>query len=372
MKKNRVNELVDNQLKRKRTILSYFCIVVILTVLILSLVLAFINQNKPYYINYNEKGTVEYKVFLKENEFFQKDYLKENNQYIASLINNITADFNYVLEITENVEYKYSYKINAEVDVKEKGTSNSLYTFEEELIKEKTDTVYNGETIVLTESLNIDYNHYNDLIKKFISVYDLDDIESTLNVVMYVTAQGNCEEKTENADNESTISLSIPLTTKTMAIDISSDLIDASSFLACEEKSDLSILILFALLVTAGADLFVIYCLAKYVVSTRTAENIYEAELKKILNNYSSYIQKINNDFDLSGYQVLKVDTFTDMLEIRDTIQEPILMLENKTKNSTYFLIPSKTKILYSYGLKIDEIKRQLEEVNLANENDEK
>ena len=372
MKKNRVNELVDNQLKRKRSILSYFCIVVILTVLILSLVLAFINQNKPYYINYNEKGTVEYKVFLKENEFFQKDYLKENNQYIASLINNITADFNYVLEITENVEYKYSYKINAEVDVKEKGTSNSLYTFEEELIKEKTDTVYNGETIVLTESLNIDYNHYNDLIKKFISVYDLDDIESTLNVVMYVTAQGNCEEKTENADNESTISLSIPLTTKTMAIDISSDLIDASSFLACEEKSDLSILILFALLVTAGADLFVIYCLAKYVVSTRTAENIYEAELKKILNNYSSYIQKINNDFDLSGYQVLKVDTFTDMLEIRDTIQEPILMLENKTKNSTYFLIPSKTKILYSYGLKIDEIKRQLEEVNLANENDEK
>lgn len=372
MKKNRVNELVDNQLKRKRTILSYFCIVVILTVLILSLVLAFINQNKPYYINYNEKGTVEYKVFLKENEFFQKDYLKENNQYIASLINNITADFNYVLEITENVEYKYSYKINAEVDVKEKGTSNSLYTFEEELIKEKTDTVYNGETIVLTESLNIDYNHYNDLIKKFISVYDLDDIESTLNVVMYVTAQGNCEEKTENADNESTISLSIPLTTKTMAIDISSDLIDASSFLACEEKSDLSILILFALLVTAGADLFVIYCLAKYVVSTRTAENIYEAELKKILNNYSSYIQKINNDFDLSGYQVLKVDTFTDMLEIRDTIQEPILMLENKTKNSTYFLIPSKTKILYSYGLKIDEIKKQLEEVNLANENDEK
>lgn len=372
MKKNRVNELVDNQLKRKRTILSYFCIVVILTVLILSLVLAFINQNKPYYINYNEKGTVEYKVFLKENEFFQKDYLKENNQYIASLINNITADFNYVLEITENVEYKYSYKINAEVDVKEKGTSNSLYTFEEELIKEKTDTVYNGETIVLTESLNIDYNRYNDLIKKFISVYDLDDIESTLNVVMYVTAQGNCEEKTENADNESTISLSIPLTTKTMAIDISSDLIDASSFLACEEKSDLSILILFALLVTAGADLFVIYCLAKYVVSTRTAENIYEAELKKILNNYSSYIQKINNDFDLSGYQVLKVDTFTDMLEIRDTIQEPILMLENKTKNSTYFLIPSKTKILYSYGLKIDEIKRQLEEVNLANENDEK
>ena len=368
MKKKRVNELVDNQLKRKRTIFSYFCAIIILTVFVLSLVLAFINQNKPYYINYNEKGTVEYKVFLKENEFFQKDYLKENNQYIASLIDRITANFNYVLEMTEDVEYKYSYKVNAEVNVKEKGTSNSLYKFDEEIIPETSNTVLNGEAIELKETIDIDYNHYNNLIKKFISVYDLDDIESTLDIVMYVTAEGNCEEKVENADNESTISLSIPLTTKTMAIDIESDLIDASSFLACEEKSDLSILILFALLITAGVDLFLIYSLAKYVVSTRTAENIYEAEIKKILNNYSSYIQKVNNDFDLSGYQVLKVDTFTDMLEIRDTIQEPILMLENKHKNSTYFLIPSKTKILYSYGLKIDEIKKQLEEVNLGKE----
>ena len=68
----------------------------------------------------------------------------------------------------------------------------------------------------------------------------------------------------------------------------------------------------------------------------------------------------VNNDFDLDGYQVLKVDTFTDMLEIRDTIQEPVLMAENKTKTGVYFLIPSKTKILYLYGLKVSEIKKQM------------
>lgn len=368
MKKKRVNELVDNQLKRKRTIFSYLCAIVVLTVFILSLVLAFINQNKLNYINYKENGTVEYKVFLKENEFFQKDYLKENNQYIASLIDRITAEFNYVLEMSEDIEYKYNYKVNAEVNVKEKGTSNSLYRFDEVIIPETSNTVLNGESILLKETIDIDYNYYNDLIKKFVSVYGLDDIESTLDIVMYVKAEGNCEEQVENADNESTISISIPLTTKTMAIDIESDLIDDSSFLACEEKSDLSVLIIFTLLIVAGTDLFLIYSLGKYVVSTRTAENVYEAEIKKILNNYSSYIQKINNEFNLSGYQVLKVDTFTDMLEIRDTIQEPILMLENKNKNGTYFLIPSKTKILYSYGLKVEEIKKQMEEVNLGKE----
>ena len=57
---------------------------------------------------------------------------------------------------------------------------------------------------------------------------------------------------------------------------------------------------------------------------------------------------------------MLKVDTFNDMLEIRDTIQEPILMVENN-KNCTYFLIPSKTKILYSYRLKVNAIKVEAE-----------
>jgi hypothetical protein len=77
----------------------------------------------------------------------------------------------------------------------------------------------------------------------------------------------------------------------------------------------------------------IIIILIRYIVKTRTAEDIYHKELKKILNNYHSYIQKINNQFNLSMYQKLKVDTFSDMLEIRDTLQQPIL----KTKNKLYF-----------------------------------
>ena len=70
--------------------------------------------------------------------------------------------------------------------------------------------------------------------------------------------------------------------------------------------------------------------------------------------NYGSYIQKVNNELELEGYQVLKIDTFHDMLEIRDTIQSPILMVENKEKTRTYFVIPS-SKILYTYCLKVKD-----------------
>ena len=109
-------------------------------------------------------------------------------------------------------------------------------------------------------------------------------------------------------------------------------------------------------------DIFYIVTLLRYVVKTRTAEDIYHKELKRILNNYHSYIQKINNELDVTKYEKLRVDTFTDMLEIRDTLQQPILMVENKNKDGVYFIIPSNTKILYTYGLKLSDIKKKMSE----------
>ena len=86
--------------------------------------------------------------------------------------------------------------------------------------------------------------------------------------------------------------------------------------------------------------------------------------MKKILNNYSSYIQTINNEFDFKTFKLIKVDSFTDMLEIRDTIKQPILMKESDDKTGAYFVIPSNTKILYIYRLKISDIKKEMEKGN--------
>ena len=49
---------------------------------------------KIIYFNYKENSDVKYKVFLKRNQFFETDYLEENQTYIASLIDYINVDFN--------------------------------------------------------------------------------------------------------------------------------------------------------------------------------------------------------------------------------------------------------------------------------------
>lgn len=364
MKKNRVNEILMAQSKRRSIIIAYTCAIVLVAVLAVGFMISFIQKNKAYEVNYKENSKIDYEVYLKENDFFDSDYLGKDNQYIASLIEYINARFNYELEMDEDdLNYDYNYRIEANVNVEELSTNKSLYNKSRVLVDEQTFNSNKSSTIRIDEQVYIDYNYYNNLINKFVKVYELDNVESTLTINMYVNILGSCEKFGEDSKNEAVVSMSIPLTTKTVGIDIDTRLINnADNVIICEKDDQTKYAILFFDIILIVILLMLIVKLWNYVVTTRTAEGIYDNELKKILNNYSSYIQKINNDFDLNGYQVLKVDTFNDMLEIRDTIQQPILMVENKEKTGTYFIIPSNTRILYFYGLKVSEIKKQLEE----------
>lgn len=363
MKRNQVNAILVNQTKRRNTVFTFVCLIIGVFILTVALFFIYFDRSKEQYVSYDESSNIDYQVSLKENDFFDDIYLGTNKQYIASLINDITASFNYKLSLDEiDVEYKYSYRIEANVDVKHKGTTTSLFNKTEELlgVSEKTT---NQLEVNINESVKIDYNYYNNLIKRFVDVYDLENIESVLNINMYINVIGSCENFVENSEKESVMTLSIPLTTKTMAIDISDNLINSdNNVMLCYDEHNNNSLLLIISIIFALIDLGLIFITIRYEIKTRTAENIYERELKKILNNYSSYIQTLNNDFDFSDYQLLKLDTFTDMLEIRDTIRQPILMKQNKEKNGAYFVIPSNTKILYVYRLKVSDIAKEISE----------
>lgn len=361
MKKNQVNAILVNQSKRRNVVLSLICTIVIISIITLSFFLIYYERSKKQYVSYDETSKIDYKVFLKENEFFKDNYLGTDKQYIASLIDYIKANFNYQLSLEEkDVEYKYSYRIEADVLVKERGTNNPLYNTNTILLTEK-EKITSLNEVIINEDIDIDYNHYNNLIKNFINIYGLDDTESVLTINMYINVLGSCEDFEDNKQHESVMSLSIPLTTKTMAIDISNDLINSeNNIMQCKSVySNNFIFIIFGILFGI-IDLGLIIFILRYELKTRTAENIYEKELKKILNNYSSYIQTLGSDFDFKDYQLLKVNTFTDMLEIRDTIKQPILMKENNDKTGAYFAIPSNTKILYVYRLKVSDIKKEI------------
>ena len=86
---------------------------------------------------------------------------------------------------------------------------------------------------------------------------------------------------------------------------------------------------------------------------------MYEQELKRILFNYKSYIQKINNEIDYNNYKIIQINTFNEILEMRDTMQSPILMYTEENEDRTKFMI-MKDGVLYLNVLGAKEIRNVL------------
>ena len=369
MKKNQVNTILGNSFRRKSVVIGYVCIITFLFVIMCSLLMVYSNKNKGYVVNYSENSNIDYEVYLKKNDFFEEKHLDSNNRYIASLIDYINATFKYNISMDKkNVDYTYSYRLEAEVNVKEDNGSKPLFNKKYELVNKEKNSSNGRSNVTITENLNIDYNQYNNLIKKFITIYGLNDISSTLTINMYVDVDGNCDEYEEN-DNQTVTSLVIPLTTKTIGIDIKNNLTESNDrYMICKNRTKVGFIYLFISAIILLSNIVLVVCLCKYIARTRTAKSIYDSELKKILNNYHSYIQRVNNkvsfvskeglkidnDFIYKKCQIFIVDTFTDMLEIRDSLNTPILMSSNKTNTATYFLIlDAINKAVYVYGLKV-------------------
>lgn len=341
-----------DELNRKINMSIWISVIILILIISNVLMFLYIKRNKVYYVHYDESSDLNYEVALKENDYFDDDHLHKDNQYIASLIDYVTADFKYNLNVKEDLKYKYNYKIIANVNVIDNDTHKSLYSFSENILDEvigESDGVLN-----INESVKIDYNKYNSKISEFVKFYNLAKTNSMLTLKMYVGIDGDLEELNKN--NSSVISLDMPLAANTIAINVNYDLSNnVDNLIELKSSYQNSKILPAVAIIMFVIDLGIVGAGAVYFIRTRTDEDKYNGELKKILNNYGSFISQVEDEFDMTNYQILKVSTFADLLEIRDTIHIPIIMIEKKEQCLTCFIIPTTNNILYFYSLSITQ-----------------
>ena len=342
--------------KRKKWILIQAVALALVASLALTFFLVYNKMNDTYYIEYTENGSVDYKVNLKENAFFDEDSVGAGQSYVASLIENIVANFRYSLEIdNEKVAFDYIYSIDAQLIVANKDTGDYIYKPIYNLVPETKASVKESDNLRFGTSVNIDYNKYNQIATAFVNTYGLKNTTSTLVVTMNVKVISTCNEF-ENSSNENTYfsALNIPLTEENFSMfTTSSNTENQSKVLACSngvsQKVFLVLTIIFASLAFIQTIVLVVF-----VFATKNDDVNYTNKVRKIVSSYRSFIQQIEGQFDVTGYQVVPVKTFKEMLNIRDTIQSPILMFENVDQTVTEFVIPTNTKILYTFEIKVD------------------
>ncbi|MBR6680445.1 MAG: hypothetical protein IKL59_04210 [Clostridia bacterium] len=345
--------------KRNRQKWIYIISAVTAGILLISLIMsiAYFNTAKNYYINYTENSSVDYKVYLKDNEFFEEEYLDEGHAYIAAFIDKVSADFRYQLNMEEEVVYDYSYKINAILEVTHVSTGKVIYSPKYELVPETVVSLDKAQQkLVIAESVSVNYDEFNEMAENFVVPLGLENVKSAVVLEMEVDVISTCDSfEDEYNKNEYFVSLNVPLSKQLVDIQIESDVPDAETkILACTKGTGKTVFLVLTIIFTTLSALAIAF-LVVFIYLTRNTDINYEIKVNKIVSKYRSYIQQIITPFDFDGYHVLSVKTFREMLEIRDTIQSPILMSENEDKTRTDFIIPTNTKLLYIFEVKVED-----------------
>lgn len=322
----------------------------------------FLSLNKNTFISYTEEGNVEYLVFLKKNNVFEGSYLDQDQMYVASLIDYVWMDFKYELQMEQEAQYSYTYSADAKIVIKDKTTKKLFYEGklspdEPMLFPEQTKELELPRAVLsFHQPLTVDYDRYNERATQIVETLGLTNNSiCTLEVEMKIHVNGSTEDLAQEKENTYNFALSMPLNSAAVAFERTSSVPSGESKLLTINKGIARVVMLvFAIIFTVLTFLFAVAYLA-FIILTRNTDINYTRKVNKIVSNYKSYIQKITSPFDKEGYQILVMGSFTDLLEIRDTIQSPILMSENEDQTCTTFMIPTNTKILYVFEVKVED-----------------
>ena len=111
-------------------------------------------------IKYVEKAGIDYKVYLNDKQYYNKDYLEEGMQYISSIIDYLDVNFKYGVSFESKQQYIVNRKLTAHVKIVDSDNSDKLIYENKEVIKEEKNSV---DSIDYLDNFKIDYKKYNAL-----------------------------------------------------------------------------------------------------------------------------------------------------------------------------------------------------------------
>ena len=299
-------------------------------------------------ISFIEQGNVSYSVCLVKNKFYTEKCLGMNQSYVATLIDNIPLKFNYKFGGNSvYVDKPIKYRIIGTLVIKNSDTS-SKYFEKEYVLKDyvKNDNA-DGNFYNISDEITIDYDYYNQIANTFKSNYGV-DIDSYLNVSLMVY---NEIDKSYNIPDSSSLSIKIPLSLKTIQIS-TLDVNNESSHILEKNHFNINNLYLFVFgcfLIGLSIVSFVFF-ISLFKKRFRK-KSIYDKILAKYLKEYDRLIVATKSLPNFSDYNLLKIDSFGELVDVRDNLRLPIMYYNVVSHSKSYFYVLQDSN-LYLYTLK--------------------
>lgn len=296
-------------------------------------------------INYQEKGNVSYKVQLKENDFYDNQTQNENMSYVSSLIDKININFNYNFLIDEKIDFDIEHKIIGKLIIEDSENKSKYYEKEYILVDKKKESSNHTDHYTVNTSVDIDYDYYNDIANTFRSKYGI-------SATSYLEVYFKSDRKVNShlLKNNENITLKIPLSQRAINIKLDTNKFNENRVEKISNK-DVKIKNIYTLILSIIifiVDLFLIAYLIFFINKTTIRKSKYEKELNRILKEYDRFIGNIKRLPSFEGYRKIELNSFQELLDVRDNINKVIMYYEIvKRRKSMFYIIDNNDLYLY-------------------------
>ncbi|MBQ9072429.1 MAG: hypothetical protein IJY25_04660 [Bacilli bacterium] len=312
-----------------------FCVLFTVSFLFVS---NFLTIDDEKVVNYRENGSLDYKVYLKPNEFYEQPYLGRDMLYVASLIKNIDLNFNYQFMISETKNLDFNYSIVANLKITDQSEANVYYQKEYTLLNNKEAKLTAKNQYAISENVSIDYDYYNQIANNFKTSYGVDGVS---NLTIYLKINKNVmENETSILNNGNSMSVKIPLSQKALNISFDDSGINTTNNIVTKKSVTFNNA-LFAILA-------VVFFIGAVAALLRTLELLallfpkksnYDKQVDKILKEYDRLIVETPTVPDLTDKNIIKIRRFEELLDARDNLKLPIMYHNLINHQKCYFYI---------------------------------
>ncbi|MBR3199180.1 MAG: DUF5305 domain-containing protein [Bacilli bacterium] len=323
-----------------------FLLIIVIAVAVFSIVSIFKAANpktadKKKLYSYSYNSGMDYKVYLKTNDFFNVPYMDMNKQYIATIIDHIEVTPKYVFQSTEDLDYIYNYSIVATargLGEDSDGRKVDVWSKEYPISTIQTQSG-SGKDFTISKTVNIDYNAFNQVLSDFRNQFGI-SVDARVDLTMKITINAGLKGQAEKTLQEAyEMSLQMPLLVQMLRI--KADYVNTGGntvYSKVDPNVKVNVPVIAAWFIVLIGALVVFIKLGKsLLVITRKSE--YVLAINKIMKEYGDIIAETHNMPDLAKYDIVNIKSFVDMVDIEEELHSPIIYYEIEENAKCVFLI---------------------------------
>lgn len=346
------NKIILKQWVRVALLVTIIAVMVVSIFSIVKAINPDVSIKKKLY-SYNYDANMDYKVYLKKNDFFTAPYMDMNKQYISSIIDHIEVAPKFNFKSTEDLDYSYNYSIFATargMGEDSEGKKVDVWSKEYPILALQSNSG-SGKEFSIDKVVNVDYNAYNQVLNDFRTQFGL-SVDARVDLTMRVNViAGLSGEAEKNLQETYDLNLQIPLLVQTVRINADylnngGDTIYGTA--STTERMNIPLIVISCVLLLVSLVLFR-KVLKSLLAATRKSE--YILAVNKIMKEYGDIIAETHNMPDLNKYDIVNIKNFTDMVDIEEELHSPIIYFEIEENEKCVFLIMN-DKTAYRYLLK--------------------